>query len=132
MFLFSFLKRLMNNLWTKYFPVIFVSLTLHSHCFHQQYYPIIFSTKKCTFSTFCNPRPAYLCAVLAADISSENWRIRSHLAVCGFHIRGLGLIQTEEIPLVGGELPDLFKGFAVVSMSACLCAHKAASIDNVD
>lgn len=93
---------------------------------------IIFSTKRCTFSTISYPCPAYLCAVLAADINSEDWRIRSHLAVCGFHNRGLGLIQTEEIPSVGGELPDLFKGFAFMSMSACLCAHKAASMGNVD
>lgn len=71
-------------------------------------------------------------AYLYADISAECWRIRSHLAVCGFHIRGLGLIQTEEILSVGGELPDLFKGFGFVSMSACWCAYKAASMDKVD
>lgn len=31
---------------------------------------------------------------------------------------------------MGGELPDLFTDF--VSMSACLCAYKAASTDKVD
>lgn len=67
---------------------------------------------------------------LPADISTEYWRI-SHLVVCGFHIRGLGLIQTEEILFVGGDLPGLFKDFGFVSMSACLCAYKAASMDRV-
>ena len=40
--------------------------------------------------------------------------------------------RTEEIPSVGGELPDLFKSFSFVSMSACLCAYEAASTDKAD
>lgn len=57
-----------------------------------------------------------------ADMSAEFRRI-SHLAVCGFHFGDLGLIETEEIPFVGGELPDLFKVLGFMSMSAILCAY---------
>lgn len=57
--------------------------------------------------------PAY-----PADISTEYSRI-SHLALCGFQIRVLGPIQTEEILFVGGELPDLCKDFGSVSISVC-------------
>lgn len=66
--------------------------------------------------------PSSLVHAYPADIRTE-YRGRSHLAVCGFHIRGLGLIQTEEILSVGGELPDLRKVFGLcvyVSMFACL------------
>lgn len=122
----------MNNLSTKYSPCCF--LNPGQSLLPSTALPYHLPNQKIFLKKFAVSRPcqAYLCTVLAADISSEHWRTRSHLAVCGFHIRGLGLVQREEIPSVGGELPDLFKGFGFVSMSACLCAYKAASMDNVD